>query len=128
MCATPPRSAPSSSPRSRTRAGRTGASTWPSPNDRIAMALLDDVITYLEMFARPPARPLPIPPQKHAVMQAAPCTVSFYRYLYNTVGEPWLWFERRVVGDAALAALLARATIEVFVLYVGGVPAGFFEL
>ena len=29
-------------------------------------------------------------------MRAEDCTVSFYRYLYDTVGEPWLWFERRL--------------------------------
>jgi GNAT superfamily N-acetyltransferase len=92
------------------------------------MAQLEDVITYLEMFARPAPRPLPMPSAKHAVMQVERCPAGFYRYLYNTVGEPWLWFERRLVGDATLAALLARPTIELFVLYVGGVPAGFFEL
>jgi GNAT superfamily N-acetyltransferase len=92
------------------------------------MAQLEDVITYLEMFARPPLRQLPTPAGKHAIMQVERCPVGFYRYLYNTVGEPWLWFERRLVGDETLAALLARPTIELFVLYVGGVPAGFFEL
>ena len=39
-----------------------------------------------------------------------------------------IWFERRLVDDAALAALIAKPTIEIFVLYVRGVPAGFFEL
>jgi len=29
--------------------------------------------------------------------------VHFYRYLYTAVGEPWLWFERRLIDDAALA-------------------------
>ncbi len=56
------------------------------------------------------------------------CTVGFYRYIYDAVGEPWLWFERRLFGDAALLQLIAKPTIEIFVLYVGGVPAGFFEL
>jgi GNAT superfamily N-acetyltransferase len=92
------------------------------------MAQLEDVITYLEMFARPPARPLPTPAGKHAIMQVEHCPTGFYRYLYNTVGEKWLWFERRLVGDQTLAELLALPTIELFVLYVGGVPAGFFEL
>jgi GNAT superfamily N-acetyltransferase len=61
-------------------------------------------------------------------MQANECTVSFYRYLYSAVGEPWLWFERRLIDDAALAELIAKPTTEIFVLYVRGVPAGFFEL
>jgi len=92
------------------------------------MARLDDVITYLEMHARPPARPAPVPRGKHALMRAEDCTVSFYRYLYAAVGEKWLWFERRLVDDQALAALIRKPTVEIFVLYVGGVPAGYFEL
>ena len=61
-------------------------------------------------------------------MRAENCTVSFYRYLYDTVGAPWLWVERRFLDDAALAAQIAKPTIEIFVLYVRGVPAGYFEL
>jgi len=92
------------------------------------MTLLEDTITYLEMLVRPGPRQTPAPLDKLALMRAENCTVSFYRYLYRTVGEPWLWFERRLIDDAALAELIAKPTIEVFVLYVRGVPAGFFEL
>ncbi|HMD62972.1 MAG TPA: GNAT family N-acetyltransferase [Stellaceae bacterium] len=92
------------------------------------MTALEDVITYLEMLERPSGRRVPAPFDRLAVMRAENCTVSFYRYLYNTVGAPWLWFERRLVDDAALAVLVANPTIEIFVLYVRGVPAGFFEL
>ncbi|MFZ2007140.1 MAG: GNAT family N-acetyltransferase [Stellaceae bacterium] len=92
------------------------------------MTRIDDTVTYLEMFERPPARHLPAPLGKLALMRAEACTVSFYRYLYETVGTPWLWFERRQWSDAALAAVLAKPTTELFVLFVGGVPAGYFEL
>ena len=92
------------------------------------VTLLDDTITYLEMLARPTGRQVPAPLDRLALMRAEHCTVSFYRYLYNTVGGPWLWFERRLIGDSALAALIDQPTIEIFVLYVRGVPAGFFEL
>jgi ribosomal protein S18 acetylase RimI-like enzyme len=92
------------------------------------MALLDDVITYLEM-RDPPATPrLPMPSAKLALMRAEACTVSFYRYLYETVGTPWLWYERRLFGDGALAAEIGKPTTEIFVLHAGGVPAGYFEL
>ena len=90
--------------------------------------LLHDTITYLEMLARPVGRRVPAPLDKLALMRAEDCTVSFYRYLYNTVGEPWLWFERRIIDEAAVAAQIHRPTIEIFVLYVRGVPVGFFEL
>ena len=92
------------------------------------MTVLEDTITYLEMRVRPAGRRLPAPFERLALMQAEACTVSFYRYLYDTVGEPWLWFERRMIDDAALAAQIGKPTMEIFVLYVGGVPAGFFEL
>jgi len=92
------------------------------------MTRIDDTVTYLEMFERPAARVIAAPLGKLALMRAENCTVSFYRYLYETVGTPWLWYERRQWSDAALAAELGKATTEIFVLYVGGVPAGYFEL
>ena len=92
------------------------------------MTALEDVITYLEMLDRPSGKRVPAPFEKLALMRAEDCTVSFYRYMYDTVGRPWLWFERRLLGDAALAGLIAKPMIEIFALYVRGVPAGFFEL
>jgi ribosomal protein S18 acetylase RimI-like enzyme len=92
------------------------------------VSLLEDTITYLEMPERPARPRVPAPLDKLALMRAESCTVSFYRYLYNTVGEPWLWFERRLIDDATLAAQISKPTIEIFVLYVRGVPAGYFEL
>jgi GNAT superfamily N-acetyltransferase len=90
---------------------------------------LDDVITYLEMREKPSAPPVPAPSiGRLALMRAEGCTVSFYRYLYETVGTPWLWFERRLLDDAVLAAQIQKPTTEIFVLHVGGVPAGYFEL
>jgi GNAT superfamily N-acetyltransferase len=92
------------------------------------VSLLEDTITYLEMLERPAGRRVPAPLDRLALMQVEACTVSFYRYLYETVGEPWLWFERRLIDDVAVAAEIHKPTIEIFVLYVRGVPAGFFEL
>ncbi|HTT78480.1 MAG TPA: GNAT family N-acetyltransferase [Stellaceae bacterium] len=90
--------------------------------------MIDDVITYLEMRERPTGPPPAVPLGKLALLRAEGCTVSFYRYLYETVGTPWLWYERRLWDDGELAAELAKATTEIFVLHVGGVPAGYFEL
>ncbi len=92
------------------------------------MAEIEDTITYLEMLARPSA-PRPRPPlDVLALMRADPPTVSFYRYLYDAVGEKWLWFERRRLSEDELAAIIHDPEIEIYVLYVRGVPAGFFEL
>src|SRR5207249_12090670 len=92
------------------------------------MAQLDDVITYLEMKARPALPRIPAPHVKLALIRVENCTVSFYRYLYETVGTPWLWYERRLLDDASLSAEIEKPTTEIFVLYVGGIPAGYFEL
>src|SRR6516225_1681769 len=92
------------------------------------VTVLEDTITYLEMLERPVGRRMPAPLDKLALMRAEVSTVSFYRYLYDTVGEPWLWFERRIIDDASLAAQIHRPAIEIFVLHVRGAPAGFFEL
>lgn len=88
--------------------------------------LLDVTITYLQMLEPSPAPPAL--PADALLMHAVHPTVSFYRYLYNTVGEPWLWFERRRISDDALAKLIGDPNIEIHVLYVSGVPAGYGEL
>ena len=50
------------------------------------------------------------------------------RYLYDTVGADYVWWLRRTVPAAELAALLAHPQVSLHVLYNGGEPAGFFEL
>src|SRR5581483_1138974 len=109
-------------------ARRTADRNRPGAIDAAAMALIEDTITYLEMFARPAVPRLPAPAAKLALIRAEDCPVGFYRYLYETVGTDWLWFERRLWSDAALAAEITRPTTEIFVLYAAGVPAGYFEL
>ena len=84
-------------------------------------------ITYLEM-TRPPASPPPPPAVKLAPLRAERPSLAFYRFLYETVGEPWLWWERRRLADEDLAAIVHDPMVEVYVLYMGGVPAGFSEL
>jgi GNAT superfamily N-acetyltransferase len=89
---------------------------------------LDDLVTYLEMRERPTRASLPIPLGKLALIRAEDCTVSFYRYLYQAVGEKWLWFERRLWSDERLRSVLARKETEIAVLYLSGIPAGYWEL
>lgn len=85
-------------------------------------------ITHLEMTRRPRLPAPPPPALKLAVLRAEAVSVPFYRYLYNTVGEPWLWYERRLLSDAELAAIVRHPEVDVFVLYAGGEPAGYAEL
>ena len=55
-------------------------------------------------------------------------TAALYRDLYDRVGRPWLWYERRLLSDAALQALLDRPDHELHVARHGGELVGYFEL
>jgi GNAT superfamily N-acetyltransferase len=89
---------------------------------------IETTVTYLEMFAQPVRPTVPAPLGQHAILRAEQPTVSFYRYLYNTVGEPWNWTDRRVLADKTLCKIIHDPLVEVFVLYIAGVPAGFVEI
>ena len=89
---------------------------------------IEVVVTSLEMLEPPEGPAIPAPRDGLDIEQAVHPTVSFYRYLYDTIGEDWLWSDRRRLDDAALAAILHHPAVEVFVLWVHGVPAGYAEL
>jgi GNAT superfamily N-acetyltransferase len=55
-------------------------------------------------------------------------TAAFYRELYDQVGRPWLWYERRLLSDDALQALLDQPRHELHVAHHGGDLVGFIEL
>ncbi|MCX7932762.1 MAG: GNAT family N-acetyltransferase [Rhodovarius sp.] len=76
-----------------------------------------------------PPREAPPPLPAGAMLLAVPdCTVPFYRYLYNTVGQDYVWWLRRTLTDRQLAEILAHPGLSVHVLWLKGEPAGFFEL
>lgn len=62
------------------------------------------------------------------LLRLEPPTVDFYRYLYRAVGEAWGWRDRSGLSDDELETVITDPNVDVFVLYMGGVPAGFFEL
>ena len=84
-------------------------------------------VTYLAMDARPFGPPPPRPMLKTAILRADDPPVHFYRYLYDAVGRDYLWVERRAWSDEELAALLVDEKFALYVLYIGGVPAGMVE-
>ncbi|MDZ7359987.1 MAG: GNAT family N-acetyltransferase [candidate division KSB1 bacterium] len=85
-------------------------------------------ITYLEMREAPPPRALQPPAADIMIIQATNPTVSFYRYLYNTVGAPWLWYDRRKLSDKQLRRIIKNPQVEIYVLCVNCRPAGYAEL
>jgi GNAT superfamily N-acetyltransferase len=76
------------------------------------------VVTFLEMRAPPPLRPLPAAPLR-LERWPAPAPAK-YRLLFERVGARWLWFSRLAMDDARLAAeigevhaVVDRAGIEI---------------
>ena len=92
------------------------------PVDRVAVT-----VTFLRMDLPPAGAAPSLPPGASMVRVAAP-TVAFYRFLYDTVGADYVWWLRRTMPDAELAALLRDPLVSIHVLMLGGEPAGFFEL
>jgi len=86
------------------------------------------VVTFLEMDRKPSALPPPQPKDKIAILRAANPPVHFYRYLYDTIGADYFWVDRKKKSDAEIAAILNASTLELYVLYVDGCPAGMAEL
>lgn len=84
-------------------------------------------ITYLEMDAPPRGSARPTPDGAF-VMRAHKPTRAFYRFLYDTVGDPWWWLDRRQMDQDALTAIIQDDRVEVHVLYWHGAPAGYLEL
>lgn len=86
------------------------------------------IITYLEMLAKPQPSARIARGENAFISRVLQPTVSFYRFLYNTVGQPWLWYERRQMSDEALREIIQPPQTEIYVLYDGGAPAGYAEL
>jgi len=85
------------------------------------------VITHLEMHAPPRLQPEPAgtPYQLRPIPKPG---LDWYRFLYRTVGENWLWFSRLTLDDEALAKLIHDPAIQVHALRYNGRDAGMLEL
>jgi GNAT superfamily N-acetyltransferase len=92
------------------------------PPGRLAMAT-----TYLEQRARPAKRPDPDLPGL-ALDRLRGADVGRYLDLFRVVGEPWLWFGRRVMAREVLAALLDDPAVDAFALTRDGRDIGLVEL
>jgi ribosomal protein S18 acetylase RimI-like enzyme len=84
--------------------------------------------TYLELRGPAelsPGRPLGEPV---ALVRRRPIGADAYRALYDLVGEPWLWRDRRIWSDQELDAYLASPRIHIWSAHQDGETAGYFEL
>jgi GNAT superfamily N-acetyltransferase len=85
-------------------------------------------VTFFEMTGKPSALPPPSPKGRHAILKAELPTVHFYRYLYDTIGGPYLWVDRKKLTPEALTEIIHDPRNQLYVLYTEGSPAGMAEL
>jgi GNAT superfamily N-acetyltransferase len=85
-------------------------------------------ITHLEMIRSDWTERGQVPDVEVRIEHVAAPTAALYRELYDRVGRPWLWYERRLLTDAALQTLLDRPDHELHIARHGGELVGYFEL
>jgi GNAT superfamily N-acetyltransferase len=93
-----------------------------------ADGLLPVTVTHLEITPAVWTRRSREPSLRVDIEQANAPSATQYRELYDRVGRPWLWYERRLLPDADLARLLAETGHELHVAHHGGDLVGYFEL
>lgn len=82
---------------------------------------------YLEMKT-PPTGPPPEFSLEVNIVRAVQPTISFYQFLYKEVGKGLSWYNRLLIFDDELLKIIHNEKVEIYVLWVDGVPAGFCEL
>lgn len=86
-----------------------------------------DIVTSLEMFAKPPLRPDSGDPAWTLTRLPAP-DAETYLALYRQVGRDWLWFTRTSMPQDALLAAITDPRVEVYRLEAPGGEVGMLEL
>jgi GNAT superfamily N-acetyltransferase len=84
--------------------------------------------TYLQLTAADQLNAARLSEGAAEIVEVANCPASFYRYLYSEVGRLYHWTDRLPWTDEEIRAHLARPEITLWVMYVEGSPAGYFEL
>lgn len=82
---------------------------------------------YLEMLSPEQLRGKPLP----AELRIVECELKQFqlnRFLYQLVGEPWLWTDKLVWTDEQWQALINRQNHRTWVAYQKGAIAGYYEL
>ncbi|WP_454684441.1 GNAT family N-acetyltransferase [Ancylobacter moscoviensis] len=94
----------------------------PLPPGKIAT-----IVTHLEITAQPSA--LREPPDSGLTLERvdAPDT-GWYRDLFRRIGEPWLWYSRLRMDEAALRGVIADPEVAVHALRRNGADVGLMEL
>ncbi len=85
-------------------------------------------VTFLEM-TRPPSHYAHPPMNRHlALIKTRDMPLHYYRYLTDRVGRKWHWVNVLRMSDDELSAKIHAPGRDIRVLYLDGVPAGFFDI
>jgi ribosomal protein S18 acetylase RimI-like enzyme len=84
--------------------------------------------TYLELRSLSELRPARTPGHRATLQQVLRCPPAFYRFLYTTVGAAYHWTDRLQWSDEDIRTHLGQRAVELWVMYLDGAPAGYFEL
>ncbi len=88
---------------------------------------LANVVTCLEMQAKPPLRSASMP-ANGALRQVDPDDLDAYRSVFKRVGEDLMWFSRLIMPDEKLRDILSHPEVESFALYQNERAIGLLEL
>lgn len=83
---------------------------------------------YLEIRDRSSFRPSMAKPVDVRLARVDPPLPELNRFFYTAVGGDWEWIDRLGWSLSDWMAYLSASGVETWVLTVGGVPAGYFEL
>ena len=82
------------------------------PLNPIASGEIGTIVTSLEMTRRPALRAMPMSDLRLERWNIP--TPEKYRALYRRIGEPWLWFSRLELADAALTAIIHDPKVKIW--------------
>lgn len=97
---------------------------------KIKLAIMKTVTThtyYLEMKTNPNLPEVELPDEMK-IIEISGLPANLYRNLYRAVGSDWNWFKRAYMPDAELLEILDDPKVELYEVYINGLPAGFAEL
>ncbi|MGC8739101.1 MAG: GNAT family N-acetyltransferase [Candidatus Hydrogenedens sp.] len=83
---------------------------------------------YLEIFSIPDFPPKTISIKDFHIERIEKPPLHFYRYLYDTIGSPWTWWERKLQSDEQLLQEIHKPEVELYVPYIQFLPIGMVEL
>lgn len=85
-------------------------------------------VTHLEMTAPFAAHEAVAWPDDVQFALQESITLEEYRRLYDEIGRPWRWVNRRTMSDTRLAGIIHHPATEIFLLRRGNQTIGFVEL